>query len=199
MPFGHFSRHPDTLLPHFSPRCRSPRPTPERVLVDFPGQFPRHGNLGQFERDVAPDGTPFIAPPHSSPFKSSGFSRRQRADSGQNGVAWCSRCHPSLRTPMPPSALPGLVPEFGCGMGQDARFAYQRVVSATTRDTCAKGGSGGRPPTCHGKEAHDRPRQARQMRFAGGQGLNAIAFCDIPATETRENLTGQPTMSAENM
>ena len=49
--------------------------------------------------------------------------------------------------------------------GQDGRFRYQRVVSATKPDTGTKGGSGTRPSS-QGEEARVAPRQARQIRTA---------------------------------
>ena len=66
--------------------------------------------------------------------------------------------------------------------GQDGRFGYQRVVSATKRDTCAKGGSGTRPPAKAKRPVSRRDRRDKYGLRLGTKRATAAAMFERGCT-----------------
>ena len=65
---------------------------------------------------------------------------------------------------------------------QDGRFAYHRVVSATKPDTCAKGGSGTRPPAKVKRPVSRHDRRDNYGLRLGSKRATAAAMLETGCT-----------------
>ncbi len=65
---------------------------------------------------------------------------------------------------------------------QNGRFAYQRVVRTTKRDTCAKGGSGTRPPAKAKRPVSRHDRRDKYGLRLGTKRATAAAMLETGCT-----------------